>query len=97
MDRFCLLRLLSGVVIAIALAFPGTAAVQKLPVGWASVSAIYAPFWVMKEAGFSTKEGLDIDLVYIASSSIIAQSMLAGDVPEHFIQGYNTNIENYFS
>jgi NitT/TauT family transport system substrate-binding protein len=81
MDRFFLLRRLASVVIALALAFPGTAAAQKLPVGWASVSAIYAPFWAMKEAGFSKKEGLDVDLVYIASSSTIAQAMLAGEVP----------------
>src|SRR5687768_14329142 len=35
----------------------------------------------MKEAGLSKQEGLDADLVYIASSSTMAQSMLAGDVP----------------
>jgi ABC-type nitrate/sulfonate/bicarbonate transport system substrate-binding protein len=81
MKRFGLLRRVASAVIPLALAFPGTAAAQKLAVGWASVSAIYAPLWVMKEAGLAKKEGLDTELVYIASSSTMAQSMLAGDVP----------------
>ncbi len=38
------------------------------------VSALNAPFWVVKEAGFLDKEGLDANLVYIPSSSTMAQS-----------------------
>lgn len=80
MNRFYLLRLLASVVVALALAFPGTAAAEKLWVGWAAVSAIYSPFWVMKEAGLLKEEGFDADLVYVASSTTMAQSMLAGEV-----------------
>jgi ABC-type nitrate/sulfonate/bicarbonate transport system substrate-binding protein len=49
-------------------------------VGWSAVSALNSPFWVVKDGGFLKREGLDADLIYIASSSTIAQAQLAGDV-----------------
>jgi ABC-type nitrate/sulfonate/bicarbonate transport system substrate-binding protein len=62
------------------LALPATVAAQKLMVGYSGVTAIQAPFWVMKDAGHFKQEGLDADLIYIASSSTMAQAMLAGEV-----------------
>jgi NitT/TauT family transport system substrate-binding protein len=59
---------------------PSTALAQKLTVGWSAVSALNAPFWVMKDAGFLEREGLGADLVYIPSSSTMAQAQVAGDV-----------------
>ena len=59
---------------------PSIAAGQKLMVGYSGVTAIQAPVWVMKDAGFFKQEGLDANLIYIASSSTMAQAMLAGDV-----------------
>ena len=59
---------------------PSIAAAQKLMVGYSGVTAIQAPFWIMKDAGFFKQEGLDADLIYIASSSTMAQAMLAGEV-----------------
>jgi ABC-type nitrate/sulfonate/bicarbonate transport system substrate-binding protein len=59
---------------------PGLAAAQKLIVGYSGVTAIQAPFWFMKDAGFFKQEGLDANLVYISASSTMAQAMLAGDV-----------------
>src|SRR5690349_9624330 len=53
---------------------------QKIVVGWSAVSALNSPYWVMKDGGFLKQEGLDADLIYIASSSTIAQAQLAGDV-----------------
>ena len=38
------------------------------------------PFWIGKEVGFYKKEGLDAQLVYIASSTTMAQSMFARQV-----------------
>ncbi|HEY1265710.1 MAG TPA: ABC transporter substrate-binding protein [Candidatus Binatia bacterium] len=76
-------KLLLGVVSALALLgmlFPRCAAAQKLVVGWSAVSALNSPYWVMQDAGFLKQEGLDTDLIYIASSSTIAQAQLAGDV-----------------
>lgn len=60
--------------------FSQMARAQKLVVGWSAVSALNAPYWVIKEAGFFKQEGLDADLIYIPSSSTMAQAMLAGEV-----------------
>jgi ABC-type nitrate/sulfonate/bicarbonate transport system substrate-binding protein len=65
---------------ALILIFPPVALAQKLTVGWSAVSALNAPFWVVKEAGFLEKEGLDANLVYIPSSSTMAQAQVSGDV-----------------
>lgn len=62
------------------LVFPRTAWAQKIVVGWSAVSALNAPYWVIKDGGFFKQEGLSADLIYIASSSTMAQAMLAGEV-----------------
>ena len=73
----CVLSLLSLVTL---FGLAPNALAQKLTVGWSAVSALNAPFWVVKEAGFLEKEGLDANLVYIPSSSTMAQSQISGDV-----------------
>jgi NitT/TauT family transport system substrate-binding protein len=60
--------------------FPSPGRAQKVVVGWSAVSALNSPYWVMKEAGFFKQEGLDADLIFIATSTTMAQSMLAGEV-----------------
>ncbi|HEY7165548.1 MAG TPA: ABC transporter substrate-binding protein [Candidatus Binatia bacterium] len=65
---------------ALLLMCAGRAPAQKLTIGWSAVSALNSPFWVMKDAGFLDKEGLDANLVYIPSSSTIAQAQISGDV-----------------
>lgn len=65
---------------AAALMFPSPGRAQKVVVGWSAVSALNSPYWVMKEAGFFKQEGLDADLIFIATSTTMAQSMLAGEV-----------------
>jgi NitT/TauT family transport system substrate-binding protein len=62
------------------LVLPSIVSAQKLMVGYSGVTAIQAPFWIMKDAGLFKQEGLDADLIYIASSSTMAQAMLAGEV-----------------
>jgi NitT/TauT family transport system substrate-binding protein len=89
MNRFFLLIRVATAVIPFVSAFPATAAAQKLLVGWVSVTAIDAPTWVIKEAGFFKQEGLDADLIYIASSPTMAQAMLAGEVA---MSGVNSQI-----
>jgi ABC-type nitrate/sulfonate/bicarbonate transport system substrate-binding protein len=60
--------------------FPTVASAQKFVVGYSGVTAIQAPFWIIKDAGFFKQEGLDANLIYIAASSTMAQAMLAGEV-----------------
>jgi NitT/TauT family transport system substrate-binding protein len=70
------------VIVSCVLCFslPAVAAAQKLVVGYSGVTAIQAPFWVIKDAGYFKQEGLDANLIYIAASSTMAQAMLAGEV-----------------
>ena len=69
-------------VIALGLALifglSGVSQAQKLVVGYSGITAIQAPFWIIKDAGFFKQEGLDANLVYIAASSTMAQAMMAG-------------------
>src|SRR5262245_40792659 len=39
--------------------FPPVASAQKLVVGYSGITAIQAPVWVMKDAGYFKQEGLD--------------------------------------
>jgi NitT/TauT family transport system substrate-binding protein len=59
---------------------PAVVSAQKLVVGYSGVTAIQAPFWIMKDAGYLKQEGLDSNLIYIAASSTMAQAMMAGEV-----------------
>jgi NitT/TauT family transport system substrate-binding protein len=67
-------------LLLVILAFPCAASAQKLMVGYSGITAIQAPVWIMKDAGYFKQEGLDANLVYIASSSTMAQAMMAGEV-----------------
>ena len=67
-------------LVSMIVIFPDVAKAQKLVVGWSAVSALNAPYWVIKDAGFAKQEGLDADLIYIPSSSTMAQAQLAGNV-----------------
>jgi NitT/TauT family transport system substrate-binding protein len=61
-------------------ALPAVAAAQKFVVGYSGITAIQAPFWIIKDAGYFKQEGLDANLIYIAASSTMAQAMMAGEV-----------------
>jgi len=70
---------LAGIIL-LTLISAAYAQAQKLTVGWSAVSALNSPFWVMNDAGFLQKEGLDPKLIYIPSSSTMAQAQLSGNV-----------------
>jgi len=70
------------IILGLVLLFglPAGVSAQKLVVGYSGVTAIQAPFWIMKDAGYLKQEGLDSNLIYIAASSTMAQAMMAGEV-----------------
>jgi NitT/TauT family transport system substrate-binding protein len=80
MKKITLSRLLIGIVLAAIFGWTDTGSAQKVVVGYSAVSALNSPFWVIKDAGFFKQEGLDADLIYIASSFTMAQAMLAREV-----------------
>lgn len=53
---------------------------EKMRVGYNAITGSNSALWISKEAGFTAKNGLDVDFVYIESGSRITQSMLAGDL-----------------
>jgi NitT/TauT family transport system substrate-binding protein len=74
------LRSVAACALALVLVSPVSGWAQKFIYGYSAVSALNSPFWVIKDAGFLKQEGLDADLIYVASSSTIAQAMLAGEI-----------------
>jgi NitT/TauT family transport system substrate-binding protein len=74
---------------ALLLLWPALARAEKFVIAWSAVSALNSPFWVMHDAGFLKQEGLDMELVYIASSPTVARATLAGDI---VLSGANSQV-----
>jgi len=73
-----------GMVVAFLLLLtPDHVAAQKLEkmrVGYNAITGSNSALWISKEAGFTAKNGLDVDFIYIESGSRIMQAMVAGDL-----------------
>ena len=68
------------VCVGLWLTVPQKLYAEPLVVGYSSVTSVFLPFWIGNEAGFYKKEGLDAQLIYIASSTTMAQAMFAREV-----------------
>jgi NitT/TauT family transport system substrate-binding protein len=68
---------------------PAVVEAEKFVIAWSAVSALNSPFWVMHDMGFLKHEGLDMELVYIASSPTVARATLAGDI---VLSGANSQV-----
>jgi ABC-type nitrate/sulfonate/bicarbonate transport system substrate-binding protein len=53
---------------------------QKLRVAYAAVTAAFSIPWIAKEAGIFEKNGLDVELVYIAAGSRAVQTLVGGSI-----------------
>ena len=84
-------RMLTGAAIFVSslLLLPFLVYAEKFIIAWSAVSALNSPFWVMNDAGFLKQEGLDMELVYIASSPTVARATLAGEI---VISGANSQV-----
>lgn len=91
LSRICEVKFAINIFIAASglLLVPTVAHAQKSVVAWSAVSALNSPFWVMNDAGFWKQEGLDIQLVYIASSPTVARATLAGEI---VLSGANSQV-----
>ena len=64
------------------IAWPTAAWAQtKLKVAYPTTIGAMSVVWVTKEAGLFEKNGLAVELIYIAGSSTVAQAMLAKEIP----------------
>ena len=68
-------------------ASPAWAQVTKIKVGYSSIGVGQSLVWVAKEAGLFKENGLDLQLIFIGSSSIVTQAVIAGDVPIAIMSG----------
>jgi NitT/TauT family transport system substrate-binding protein len=88
LTRFVALLMLA-IVGAVLLLLPVLVRAEKFVIAWSAVSALNSPFWVMHDAGFLKGAGLDMELVYIASSPTVARATLAGDI---VLSGANSQV-----
>ena len=72
-------RILVALVLMFNFAGP-VHALDRIRIGYSSISGAYTPIWVAHDAGFFTKEGLQDDIVLIPSGTQLAQVTVAGEV-----------------
>ncbi|MBI4317376.1 MAG: ABC transporter substrate-binding protein [Chloroflexi bacterium] len=56
-------------------------ALTKLKVAYTAISANQLPVWIANEQKLFQKYGLDVELVYVASSTTVMNAMVAGEIP----------------
>ncbi|MEX0802616.1 MAG: ABC transporter substrate-binding protein [Candidatus Binatia bacterium] len=71
-----ILALLAGIFSMLGIA----AAQDRLTIAYSSIDTSNAAWYTAKEAGFFKKNGLDVELIYIPSTTTTVSSILAGDV-----------------
>src|SRR5262245_54368061 len=75
---------------------PASWAQMKVRVNWSATAAGQSGFWVAYEDGIFKKNGLEVELLHIPSSSRAIQTMLAGEIAVSYLDPRNT-IEANFS
>ena len=78
--RLCVKLQLFLNVSALLLATAGAANAQKLRVAYTAFAGTFTILWVGKEAGLYQKHGVDMELLFIGSSTTAVNALLAGDV-----------------
>jgi ABC-type nitrate/sulfonate/bicarbonate transport system substrate-binding protein len=73
----------------IILASPSSAQ-MKVRLNWTALAGTQSGFWVAYEEGIFKKNGLDVELLHIPSSSRAIQAMLAGEIAISYGDGRNT-------
>jgi NitT/TauT family transport system substrate-binding protein len=84
-------RILGWMPVFILLSFVlvgrASAQTRSLKVAYSSIGVGQSLVWVTKEAGLFKENGLDVQLIFIGSSSIVTQAVIAGDVPIAIMSG----------
>lgn len=77
-----------ALVFALVLPFLGSAqdfaraqALQKIRIGYPSISSRQAQLWVARDEGLFRKYGLDVDLIFLRGGQIAIQAVTGGDPP----------------
>ena len=84
-------RVLQLAVVLLGLSLSvGAAAQMKARVAWTSFASNMSGTWVAQEEGLFRKNGLDVELVHIPSTSRAIQVMLAGELNYSYMDGRNS-------
>jgi ABC-type nitrate/sulfonate/bicarbonate transport system substrate-binding protein len=83
--------LVQALLFLIGIVLPAPAAAQtKTRIAWTSFASNMSGTWVAQEEGFFKKNGLDVELVHIPSTSRAIQTMLAGEIAFSYLDGRNS-------
>ena len=63
---------------------------MKVRLNWSAIAAGQSGIWIAHDEGLFKKNGLDVELLHIPSSSLIIQTILAGEVAISYVDGRNT-------
>ena len=83
------MRFLFTVLAFLSLVDPSFAQ-MKVRVNWSAIAAGQSGIWIAHEEGLFKKNGLDVELLHIPSSSLIIQTILAGEIAISYVDGRNT-------
>src|SRR5216684_3258763 len=53
---------------------------QRVRVAYASISGSMLPVWIARDEGLYARQGLDVELIYIAGAVKIAEALLGGEL-----------------
>ncbi|HWH77180.1 MAG TPA: ABC transporter substrate-binding protein [Candidatus Binatus sp.] len=87
------MRLLIVVIALLAFA-DASSAQMKVRVNWSAIAAGQSGIWIAHDEGLFKKNGLDVELLHIPSSSLIIQTMLAGEIAISYVDGRNAMQSN---
>jgi NitT/TauT family transport system substrate-binding protein len=81
----------AAAIVLLLLAFTATAAAQGQPLrlrsAYSTIAIGQSLIWVAKEAGIFKENGIDLQLLFIGSSTTVTQAVLAADVPIAIMSG----------
>ncbi|HMF51994.1 MAG TPA: ABC transporter substrate-binding protein, partial [Candidatus Saccharimonadales bacterium] len=71
------------ICVVVLLAYSGAAAqpLQRIRIGYPSISSRQAQLWVAKEEGIFRKCGLDVELIFLRGGQVAIQALTGGDPP----------------
>ena len=68
------------ILLNLAALSPPSWAQMKVRLNWSATAGTQSGFWIAQEEGIFRKNGLDVELLHIPSSSRAIQTMLAGEI-----------------
>jgi ABC-type nitrate/sulfonate/bicarbonate transport system substrate-binding protein len=77
----------AALFLALATAPLAVQAQMKVRVNWSAIAGNQSGVWVAHEEGFFKRNGLDVELMHVPSSSRAIQTMLAGEIAFSYVDG----------